>query len=132
MIDMTIDEAIEELKSENGYYANNGMTDVAEFNTKIIRLLEELKELRVTVSELQCEMQATGALLNERDKETRNNAIDDFAEKLNAKCNGMIKDKWNSNVAPISWAEAYADFKDDIGEIAEQLKVGGENDNLRR
>ena len=36
---MTIDEAIEELKSENGYYANNGMTDVAEFNTKIIRLL---------------------------------------------------------------------------------------------
>ena len=40
---MTIDEAIEELKSENGYYANNGMTDVAEFNTKIIRLLEELK-----------------------------------------------------------------------------------------
>ena len=54
-----------------------------------------------------------------------NKAIDDFAEKLNAKCDGMIKDKWNSNVAPISWAEAYADFKDDIDEIAEQLKVGG-------
>ena len=53
-----------------------------------------------------------------------NKAIDDFAEKLNAKCDGMIKDKWNSNVAPISWAEAYADFKDDIDEIAEQLKVG--------
>ena len=55
-------------------------------------------------------------------------AVDDFAEKLNAKCDGMIKDKWNSNVAPISWAEAYADFKDDIGEIAEQLKAGGENE----
>ena len=53
-----------------------------------------------------------------------NKAIDDFAEKLNTKCDGMIKDKWNSNVAPISWAEAYADFKDDIGEIAEQLKAG--------
>ena len=51
-----------------------------------------------------------------------NKAIDDFAEKLNAKCDGMIKDKWNSNVAPISWAEAYADFKDHIDEIAEQLK----------
>ena len=61
-----------------------------------------------------------------------NKAIDDFAEKLNAKCDGMIKDKWNSNVAPVSWAEAYADFKDDIDEIAEQLKAGGENDNLRR
>ena len=53
-----------------------------------------------------------------------NKAIDDFAEKLNAKCDGMIKEKWNSNVAPISWAEAYADFKDDIDEIAEQLKEG--------
>ena len=57
-----------------------------------------------------------------------NKAIDDFVEKLNAKCDGMIKDKWNSNVAPISWAEAYADFKDDIDEISEQLKAGGENE----
>ena len=55
-------------------------------------------------------------------------AVDDFAEKLNAKCDGMIKDKWNSNVAPISWAEAYADFKDDINDIAEQLKEGITND----
>ena len=55
-------------------------------------------------------------------------AVDDFAEKLNEKCDGMIKDKWNSNVAPISWAEAYADFKDDINDIAEQLKVGITND----
>ena len=55
-------------------------------------------------------------------------AVDDFAEKLNEKCDGMIKDKWNSNVAPVSWAEAYADFKDDIDEIAEQLKAGITND----
>ena len=54
--------------------------------------------------------------------------VDDFVEKLNAKCDGMIKEKWNSNVAPISWAEAYADFKDDIDEIAEQLKAGIIND----
>ena len=54
----------------------------------------------------------------------RADAIDEFADKLNAKCSGMIKDKWNSNVAPISWAEAYANFKEDIDEIAEQLKEG--------
>ena len=53
-----------------------------------------------------------------------NKAIDDFAEKLNAKCDRMIKEKWNSNIAPISWAEAYADFKDDIDEIKEELKAG--------
>ena len=51
-------------------------------------------------------------------------SVDDFAEKLNEKCDGMIKDKWNSNVAPISWAEAYANFKDDIDDVAEQLKRG--------
>ena len=54
-----------------------------------------------------------------------NKALDDFAKKLNAKCDRMIKEKWNSNIAPISWAEAYADFKDDIDDIAEQLKAGG-------
>ena len=43
----------------------------------------------------------------------------------------MIKDKWNSNVAPISWAEAYADFKDDINDIAEQLKGDRENEQGR-
>ena len=57
-----------------------------------------------------------------------NKALNDFAEKLNAKCDGMIKDKWNSNIAPISWAEAYADFKDDIDEITEELKAGITND----
>lgn len=53
-----------------------------------------------------------------------NKALNDFAEQLNAKCDRMIKEKWNSNVAPISWAEAYADFKDDIDEIKEELKAG--------
>lgn len=64
----------------------------------------------------------------EHDKGIYNKAIDDFIEKLNAKCDGMIKEKWNSNVAPISWAEAYADFKDDIYDIAEQLKAGVTNE----
>ena len=62
--------------------------------------------------------------IKEHDKQIRADAIDEFADKLNAKCSGMIKDKWNSNVAPISWAEAYANFKEDIDEIAEQLKEG--------
>ena len=62
--------------------------------------------------------------LVEWEKKIRSKAIDDFAEKLNTKCDGMIKEKWNSNVAPMSWAEAYADFKDDIEETAEQLRVG--------
>ena len=55
-------------------------------------------------------------------KNERNEAIDEFARKLYKGCNEMIKQTWGSNTAPMSWAEAYANFKDDIEEIAEQLK----------
>ena len=36
------------------------------------------------------------------------------ANELQELCNGRIQDKWNSGTAPVSWAAAYADFKDDI------------------
>ena len=39
------------------------------------------------------------------------------ADILQELCNKRIKDTWNSNTAPVSWAEAYADFKDDINSI---------------
>ena len=42
-------------------------------------------------------------------------AID--ADALQELCNRRIQDTWNSKVAPVSWAEAYADFKDDIDSI---------------
>ena len=51
----------------------------------------------------------------------RADAIDEFARKLYEGCNEMIE-TCGSNIAPISWAEAYADFKVDIEEIAERLK----------
>ncbi len=68
---MTIDEAIDELKRENGYYANNGMTDVAEFNTKIIIWLEEFKELKKSAPNRMLYMNGFKAGYNK--------AIDDFA-----------------------------------------------------
>ena len=54
-------------------------------------------------------------------KQIRVDAIDEFARKLYEGCNEMIE-TCGSNIAPISWAEAYADFKVDIEEIAERLK----------
>lgn len=36
------------------------------------------------------------------------------ADALQELCNKRIQDTWNSGVAPVSWAAAYADFKDDI------------------
>ena len=55
-------------------------------------------------------------------KNERNDAIDEFARKLYEACNEMIKQTWGSNTAPLSWAEAYANFKEDIDERAEELK----------
>ena len=113
---MTIDEAIAKYKK----LANNDRTCYHEEAQQLAEWLEELKAYRASVF--------SGDMTQKMLKEEYCKAINDFAEKLNEKCDGMIKDKWNSNVAPISWAEAYADFKDDIGEIAEQLKAGGENE----
>lgn len=39
------------------------------------------------------------------------------ADELQKLCDGKIKELWNSETAPVSWAHAYADFKDDIDSI---------------
>ena len=105
---MAIDEVIEELKSENGYYANNGMIDVAEFNTEIIRWLEELKELRET----SCGYSKEDIELNRN--AMYNKAIDDFVRFAN---DMPTVEEEDGTIRPM-WLE----------EIAEQLKAGGEND----
>ena len=113
---MTLDETITLLKFNNRHIAdlkNDDLQQIAEW-------LEELKSYRTSVF--------SGDMTQAMLKEEYCKAVDDFAEKLNAKCDGMIKEKWNSNVAPISWAEAYANFKDDIDDIAEQLQAGVAND----
>ena len=131
---MTLDEAIlharEVAERNRKQYKNcpSDRTDIryqtceecAEEHEQLAEWLEELKSYRTSVF--------SGDMTQIMLKEEYCKAVDDFAEKLNAKCDGMIKEKWNSNVAPISWAEAYADFKDDIDEIAEQLKAGILND----
>ena len=39
------------------------------------------------------------------------------ANALQELCNRRIQDTWNSRTAPVSWAEAYSDFKNDIDPI---------------
>lgn len=39
------------------------------------------------------------------------------ADVLQELCDKRIHDTWNSGTAPVSWAHAYADFKDDIDSI---------------
>ena len=136
VIDMTIDETIAMMHEWADYECyNEEQIQASEAFNQIAVLLEELKDYRdknKMVVRVDCENMNN--IKDKTEELTRyaesqyNKAIDDFAEKLNAKCDRMIKEKWNSNVAPISWAEAYADFKDDIDDISEQLKVGVTND----
>ena len=84
---------------------------------KINEQLEEIEELKIENKSLRSAANCYKLHYNE----ARTEAYKEFAEKLNAKCDGMIKDKWNSNVAPISWAEAYSDFKDDIDNLVKEM-----------
>ena len=97
-----------------------------EYYKQLAEWLEELKKYKA-INYPKCSECAGCTLWNCDCANIMGNAIDDFVDKLKTKCDGMIKDKWNSNVAPISWAEAYADFKDDIDGIAEQLKAGDDD-----
>ena len=122
---MTLDEAIlhaREVAVRNRKQYKNCPSDRTDirYQEQLAEWLEELKSYRASVF--------SGDMTQIMLKEEYCKAVDDFAEKLNAKCDGMIKEKWNSNVTPISWAEVYADFKDDIDDISEQLKVGVTND----
>ncbi|MDY5967884.1 MAG: hypothetical protein SPJ08_02615 [Sphaerochaetaceae bacterium] len=147
---MTIDEAIEQQKEKaklhresiipkDRYYnmphvdsANKSHTFYAEEHEQLAEWLEELKAYKETKCNKSVYLANKSIdmidAVNKGYADGYNNAIDDFAEKLHAKCDGMINNKWNSNVSPVSWAEAYADFKDDIDEITEQLNGGGENE----
>ena len=122
---MTIDEAIKELKSENGYYANNGMTDVAEFNTKIIRWLEELKDYRdknKMVVRIDCvNSEEFKDIAVKLAKEQYNKAIDDYKS-------GIKEELERFEVKNLDTCVLY----DLMDRKAERLKAGGENDNLRR
>ena len=114
---MTIDEAIAKYKE----ITNTDANCPAHCNISCDKCVQESKQLAEWLELLKWYEQdmedipsESGVLPKDVYHAGYNKAIDNFTEKLNAKCDGMIKDKWNSNVAPISWAEAYADFKDDI------------------
>lgn len=133
---MTIDEIAEKIiESKNNDIAkaftmhigslliNNGIVPIiTEYTGNDVKNITDtdgyklIMEYGIAFKELDC---------SKHDKEIYNKAIDDFVSKIHSKCDEMIKDTWNNRVTPVSWAEAYADFKDDIEESAEQLKAGG-------
>ena len=132
---MTIDEAIaharevaNEQKRRSGICVqNNSECDkfsaclkCSEYHEQLAEWLEELKSYRASVF--------SGYMTQKMLKEEYNKAIDDYTEKAKAECKVHYVD-----CDPyFGGIEDSILYEDDIDEIAEQLKVGGKNDNLRR
>lgn len=101
---------------------------------RAIGTVEEFKALKVENEELHCEIQAINATMGLLEKEIRAKAIDEFAEKLSLEVSESII--WDM-LATMSKNSSLSDTSDEIvdyvintaNEIAERLKVGGENEN---
>ena len=113
---MTIDEAIDELKSIfSNYELDLPCTDSLDIESKIIVLLEELKLSRQELNELRKYSYVQGL------SDGYNKAIDDFIEKVKLKYLGVHPDELYEKYYP-------REICKQIKEIAEQLKAGGENE----
>ena len=112
---MTIDEAIAKYKK----LANNDRTCYPEETQQLAEWLEELKSYRASVF--------SGYMTQKMLKEEYNKAIDDLiAECENAKF---------AESDEISLSDVHTGVNSGLSmaiHFAEQLKVGGKNDNLRR
>lgn len=91
---MTREEAIVLLKIMFAFWANTHSRNVAGMEMALNMAVSALRPVR----------------REQVEKVWR--AID--ADALQELCDRRIQDTWNSGTAPVSWAHAYADFKDDI------------------
>ena len=116
---MTIDEAI----AKYNKLANNDRTCYQEEAQQLAEWLEELKILREEKSEFQIIAKDIAEYNYEMGMENGyNKAIDDLLEDANEMAIEVDVDTYTMKAIGIGLLE----------EIAEQLKAGGENDNLRR
>ena len=51
----------------------------------------------------------------------KSEAVREFAEKLTEYCNEITNQEWNKKTSPVSWADAYEGFIDDIDRLIEEM-----------
>ncbi len=125
---LSIDEAINKHKNlkmfAEGTNDKRGAFYSAEEHEQIAEWLEELKELREKNETLKALYEDVKKEANNLLKCERNKAIDDFAEKLKSECREHYID-CDPYFGGITDSILY---EDDIEEVVEQLKAGGENE----
>ena len=82
--------------------------------TEIERLKDEYEECSKRNVDLM------GALMNYKAE-----AYKEFAERVHCHCESIINQEWNKKVAPVSWADAYEQFDNDVDNLLKEL-VGDE------
>ena len=120
---MTIDEAIAKYKE----IANTDANCPAHCNISCDKCVQESKQLAEWLEELKSYRASvfSGYMTQKMLKEEYNKAIDDFVEKIELKYLGVHPDDLYERYYP-------REICKQVKELAEQLKAGGENDNLRR
>ena len=116
---MKIDEAIAKYKE----ITNTDAVCPGHFKISCDKCVHESEQLAEWLEELKVYQQRE-IICNKGYNEGYNKAIDDFAEKAKAECKGHYVD-CDPYFGGIKDSILY---EDDIDEIAEQLKVGGENE----
>ena len=119
---MSIDEAIAKYKE----IANTDANCPAHCNISCDKCVQESKQLAEWLEELKKRRNEDyGYLADIHQNIGYRKAIDDFAERLKEMAN-------NSSTKYIRLSEKETITTYGVEQIAEQLKAGGENDNLRR
>ena len=113
---MTINECKANLRMISIFLDDNEQAELISLTCKnACDWLEELKELREQIAEMQCERQADFVFMVEHDKEVYNKALGNFVEKIELKYLGVHPDELHEP------HYAYEIVKD-IKKIAEHLK----------
>ena len=54
-------------------------------------------------------------------KQAKSEAVKEFAERLHCHCQSIINHEWNKKVAPVSWADAYEQFDDELDNLLKEM-----------
>lgn len=81
-------------------------------------LKEETEELRIEVEYAREKI----SQMEEFIITVKSEAVREFAEKLKEHCNEITNQEWNKKTFPVSWADAYEGFVDDIDRLVEEMR----------
>ena len=151
---MTDNEIIKVLTQYAGTYANYGVKQVAQEALSLInRQQAKIKALQMDNQQLQSDivnanMNADHAqadierledllkrhkrhtdrirlITAETAKKIKAEAIKEFAERLHCHCEAVINQEWNKKVSPVSWADAYEEFEEEIDNLLKEMVGDG-------